>query len=309
MRLRLSRTRDFFENNFNLVLIAAFIAGLVVPGLPHLPNWTILVTVGAVIFFSFSRLEWSDIGHIKIKEALFFYLCRYIILPLPPYFIFLFILPDYALAVLLLSLMPAGVAVMPLTIISRGNGSLALSLTVISTLLAPFLVPFVFAIAGHDIDLNIMSMFGTLVSLIFIPILVFFIIVRPVPKLNKTVKDNGAFLSVVNLALMLMIVIAKQREYILSEFSSLVWHMAILFPLFFVFYLIGWFIFPKIRLEERISYAYGSGAMNNVISISLAFLYFNPEVALIMVLTEIPWVLSIPVFQAFLHRYRFNKNL
>ena len=60
---------------------------------------------------------------------------------------------------------------------------------------------------------------------------------------------------------------------------------------------------PKSRHRDKITYSLCSGANNITLAISLALLYFPPETSVFMVLSEIPWVLTLIPFRYALDRF------
>lgn len=293
------------ETHFNLVLIFSLILGMFSPWAEGVSDIFIFFILGSMIFFSCARITINDVRHIHPSKAILFYSFRFIVLPFILFGLAMIFIPQYKEAVLLLALMPAGASAGALANICGGNVTIALGYTVISSLLAPFIVTAAFALVGYDgVELDIWSLFYTLCGVVFIPVVVYFTLVRRVVVVKEWVQEETRFYSTILVSVLLVIVIGKQREVILSDPIFLIEVMPLLFIMFFLFYIVGWISPAYGQRTTRISHAISSGAMNNALAIGIALVYFAPEIALFMVLTEIPWVLCLPLFQIFLSRQR-----
>jgi predicted Na+-dependent transporter len=76
---------------------------------------------------------------------------------------------------------------------------------------------------------------------------------------------------------------------ILENPASLIWKVLILYVVFILLHIIGYFAYLKGSRESRISVAIGAAYMNNGMAIVLAASYFKPEILVLMVLSELPW--------------------
>jgi BASS family bile acid:Na+ symporter len=276
-----------------------------VPGLEKTPEWAVLFFLGALIFFSCSNITIDNLRQIKIREVAGFYVLRFIALPIALYGVFIWLMPEFAHGVLLLALMPAGVAAGALCGVMGGNVALGLSLTVLSGLMAPMAVPAVYGLIGQDLSLDIFAMAQTLAIVILVPLALYFFGARHNAPVKQWTRANSKIGTTVFLGLMLGVVIAIQKHELFAAPQYAVLAMIVLVPLFAVFYGAGWLIAMRADRRARISFAVSSGAMNNALAISLALLYFPPEVTLFVVVSEIPWFLALPAFRRFLS---FHEN-
>lgn len=297
------RFRSFIEHGLSPVLIASFMLGLFVPGLERLPGWLVLWILGVMIFFACARITMAEIRRIRLREAALFYGVRFVVLPVVLFLVGRTVLPEeLSYGVLLLALTPAGASVGVLCAVMGGSIALGLGIAVVSSLLAPFVLPSVFALFGQSLDLDVFGIFKTLSLMIFLPVMLYFGAARRVPPVRRWVQAQSRFVSVLLLGGMLAVVVASRRSQFLDDIPFVLICLAVLFGLFGLFYVFGWIFGRRADFAHRISYALSSGAMNNALGISLAFLYFPPQVTLFMVLSEVPWVLCLPLFQIFLKK-------
>lgn len=292
--------RNFAETHFNWILLSAFFIGMVMPGLNHVPSEFIVYGTGTIIFLACARISLRELEAVDIFTIGGFSLVRFIAIPFLIYFAVLFILPDLAIGSFLLALMPAGVAVAVLTAITAGNVALGLSLTIISSLLAPFVVPSAFAMLGHMIHIDLLDMFKSLVVMVFLPVGLYFGMARPVKPIKQAIQTNGKFISIIIMVALTSVIVAQKREVFFEDPVFVFESLLLLAVLFFVFYVAAWGLAFRVGKAERIAYTYGSGAMNNNLGIALAYLYFDAKTALFLVLSEVIWVLAMSTFQTWL---------
>ncbi len=294
------KIRIWAETHFNWILLSAFFIGMIMPGLHVVPKEVIIYGTGAIIFLACSRISLKELEAVDLFTIGGFTLARFIIIPFLIYFAVAAVVPDLAIGSFLLALMPAGVAVAVLTAITSGNVALGLSLTIISSLLAPAVVPSAFGMLGHMVQIDLFDMFMALVAMVFLPVGLYFGLVRPVRPAKEFVRENGKFISIVIMVILTSVIVAQKRDVFFEDPFFVFECILVLSVLFFVFYVSAWLLSARSDLPERVAYTYGSGAMNNNLGIALAYFYFDSKTALFMVLSEIVWVLAMSTFQTWL---------
>lgn len=197
---------------------------------------------------------------------------------------------ELAIGILLLTAMPAGVSTPALTDIAKGNVSLSMSLAIVSQLIAPFTVPILFLlinISGHSIDK--LLILKDMAIIVFVPMIISQVIKKYFPLTIKKTQHLFTSLNVLMLFAFVYLTISSQRDYFLENPVSLLWKIAVLYLVFIILHVIGYFICFKQNKENRIAVAIGAAYMNNGMAIVLAASYFKPEVLVLMVLSELPW--------------------
>lgn len=292
--------RTFAETHFNWILLSAFLIGMIAPGLDRIPTDFVVYGTGAIIFLACSRISMKELESVDIFTIGGFTLARFILIPFVIYFAVMLVFPDLAIGSFLLALMPAGVAVAVLTSITAGNVALGLSLTIVSSLLAPAVVPSAFAMLGHMLQIDLLDMFKTLVMMVFLPIALYFGLARPITPVKNIVRENGKFFSIIIMVVLTSVIVAQKRTVFFEDPIFVFESILVLSVLFFIFYVSAWGLAFRSALPERIAYTYGSGAMNNNLGIALAYIYFDAKTTLFLVLSEIVWVLAMSTFQTWL---------
>ncbi len=289
--------KPLIENHFNTVLFVSVVVGLTLPGLESTPNIVVSVLMGIMVFFLCAKISFSEIQGIAVTEVTAFYLIRYIGLPIALYYLANAVIPQYAVGILLLALMPSAITTPILVGTQKGNVSLAFILMVTSSLLAPFVISAVFSLSSAGSDIQVSALFYTLVSVVLVPFTAYFLVVSVRKQSKPFIESNSSFVSVLFMGVIIAIVVSKQKGDFLSDFGTLFLVVGLLSLAFLLFYLFGWF-FTGRRGDraQKISYSLSSGATNTALGINLALVTFSADTVFFMVLSEFLWVVSIPIF-------------
>jgi BASS family bile acid:Na+ symporter len=279
----------FIEKYFSLFLIAGIVFGLWDPVhfkmIPFIPK----VLLGMMLFLVFLKIDALQVLENIRNYRLMIYLAFAYMIVIPLFFFFSFSIFDPALAagILLLTAMPAGVSTPALTDIVKGNVSLSLSIAIVSQVIAPFTVPFLFwliDVNGHPI--NKLLMLSDMASIVFLPMFISQIIKKYLPVAIKKTQHLFTSFNVLLLFAFVYLAISSQRSVIIENPAGLIWKVAILYLVFILLHFIGYMICLKQNKENRIAVAIGAAYMNNGMAIVLAASYFKPEILVLMVLSE-----------------------
>ncbi len=286
------RISQFIEKHFWIFLLAGIVMGLWKPvrsGIaPYLPE----ILLGMMLFLVFLKIDALEVLE-KIRDfrlMIFISTIYMIIIPLAFYFFTKIFDSRLAIGILLLTAMPAGVSSPALVDILKGNITLAMSIAIVTQMIAPFTVPFLFWLIGSkNLDLNILLIFKDIALLVFLPM----ILAQSVKKFfPETVRKGQHLLTSVNVFVLfsfVYIALSSQRDAIISNPASLVWKTVILYLVFIILHFIGYFLRKKEKKEDKIAFAITSAYMNNGMAIVLASTYFGPDILILMVLSELPW--------------------
>lgn len=296
--------RQIVVDNFNLVLMLSIIVGLFFPGLEYAPKSSAMILISAAIFFSCSRVSLDELRAVKIKPALLFYITRFVVLPFVIYWGALYFVPEYAFGVLLVALAPVGASATAVSGLCKANASLALSSTIITNALAPFVIPFVlFLIGAGSVHINIAELFVTLGGAIFLPAFLYFGIVRRFETLKLYVRSQSQFMSTMCIAGMMAAVTALEKNYIFANYGQVFLLCVLGLVLFLILYFIAWIFSMKMSFTDRKTYMVCSGVNNTGLATGLAILYFSPPIILFTIVVEIPWTIGLMVFKRYADRY------
>ncbi|MDE3061368.1 MAG: hypothetical protein KGJ06_10190 [Pseudomonadota bacterium] len=292
--------RRFVEHHFHLILIFACLAGLFLPGLDRLPSRTAMAMLMALMFVSCYRLRESNFASISWPSVLRFYLLRFVALPAALWLAVHWLAPRYATAVFLLAQVPSGVASPAFAAIFGGAVAPAFAIVIVSEFAAPFLIPLQFSWESSvAVAPAPLALFITMVWCIFVPMLVW-AVVRHHRKSADYFHAQGKFFSILLVAFIIALAIAKQRSIILGNLPGLIEPLVIVLCCFAGFVAFGWLLGHGRPRPERIAYAACSGFNNAALGVSLALLHFGPDVILFTAVSEIGWALLPLMLRTFL---------
>ena len=296
--------KHFVVHHFNAVLALSVLIGLCVPGLEHLPKASAMVLISGAIFFSCSTVTMDEIRGVNIKHAALFYLVRFILLPIPIYYAALYTVPDYAVGVLLVALVPVGASATAVAALTKANPSLALSATIVTNALAPFTMPvLIYVLIQSDIDINLTKLFITLGLSIFMPAFLYFAVVRRFERLKLHIRSDSHFYSTLCIAGMMAAVVALEKDYILSNLWEVAAMIGVGCVLFAALYIAAWGFARNMRSADLKTYMVCSGVNNTGISAGLALLYFSPVTILFVIIAEIPWTIGLMLYSVYARKY------
>lgn len=294
---------ELVEKNFWIFMISGIVMGLIYPtgGKELIPFLELLLMI--MLFLVFLKIDLIEVLHnIKnFKLMLYLVLISLVIIPAIVYFIAQFIDENLAIGLLLLTAMPAGTASPALTDLLKGNSAMAMSLAILTSLIAPFTVPALFTVLNfQNVEIDALGMFKTLALLVFVPM-----ICSQVMKIwgRKLIKRSQFSFSAVNVILIFFIVYAAigfQADVILKNFNQLLIQLFWLYVFFIGLHIVGYFMAFKMKKEVKIAVAISNAYMNNSIAIILATAFFHPSVLILAILSELPWNTLLPSFQFFL---------
>lgn len=268
------------------------IAGLWGPDPGNVRPWMPMASLAMMLFLVFLKIDAVDVfAHIKdYRLMIFVNSLLMIVIPLAFYFAARIIDPQLAIGLLLLTAMPAGVSTPALTDILKGNAALSMSLAIISQVLAPFTVPLLFILVDYgELTINKLILFRDISILVFVPMILSHLVKKTFPSAVKRTQHLFTSANVLLLFLFIYLAFSSQRSVLLENPAGLLWRILVLYIVFILLHLIGYFICYKRNRADRIAVALGTAYMNNGIAIVLAISYFKPEILLLMVLSELPW--------------------
>ncbi|GGN26617.1 bile acid:sodium symporter family protein [Halarchaeum nitratireducens] len=133
--------------------------------------------------------------------------------------------PELALGVILVGAAPGGTASNVMTYLGNGDVALSVSITTVTTLTAPILMPaWVLALAGESIDVTFMSLFSSIVQIVFIPVLAGFalryLLDRYAPRVAEIGLTVFPTISVAAIVAIVAAVVAGNKGVILGAAAA-----------------------------------------------------------------------------------------
>lgn len=300
-------------SSYFFIISVALVLGLVfsVPAAQYLSPYTTYF-LGAILFFSGLHIDIKAV-FAELRRPLVVAVVSALVIGVIPVAVFYgaqWLVPELAIAFLILTSMPAGMTAPFLTELAGGKQSLALVVTVVTSLVAPLSVPLLIAwLAGQTVEVPYVDMMQSLALVIFIPFIAAQII-RAVAGIKRLGKQASSVLSAISLLLLGMLVagiIAGESERFLNGFSSgeSVMYVLWLFGLFIIFHIVGYIVSWWRPHQERIAVMVTLSYMNFTLAVYLVDEYFaEPEIVLPVVLSVIPWALFFAPFKAVMQYLR-----
>ncbi len=285
------------------ITLLALLLGLVFPELAAQLDPYSAWLLGGIFFFSALAISLKDIQYYARDRAMLVMvvILMLVVFPVLVYYLTAALYEPLALPFLLLAAMPSGMTAPLLAEVAGGRQSLALVLTVATSLLAPLSVPFLIKLlAGTAVTVSFWGMFSTLALVIFTP----FLLARAAKSwlgsgVIRRLNSFGRPGSLALLGLLLAGIVGEQSGAILEtlSISKVLVYLAALTGVFLLLHLLGyWAVFWR-SARERVTVSVCLTYMNFTLAIYLADRFFaEPTVVVPVILSIVPWVLLLTPF-------------
>lgn len=269
---------------FPIIIIIAGAFGTIFPDISMPLNQAVPYLLGVVMFTMGLTITTPDLKIIvkKPQAVLIGFLAQYIIMPLTGLGIgvLLHLDPILIVGMVLLGSTPGGASSNIVAYLARGNVALSVTMTTLSTLLAPIITPLlVLWLAGDYLPVEFWGMFMQILQMVIIPVILGLVIRFTTYKFVTKVAPAIPWISVFVLALVIVGIMAGNSEAFLD--SALMVIAAVILHNFVGFFL-GYFSAKIGGLEkrERRAVAVEVGMQNAGLSAALANSNFSPLAAL-----------------------------
>ena len=178
----LEKVSDFVGKYMAAIVIAVAALALLAPGtVSFIKTSYVNYLLGIVMFGMGLTLKPSDFKVVfsRPKDVIVGCIAQFTLMPFLAFLLTkLFNLPaELAVGVILVGSCPGGTSSNVMTYLSKGDVALSVGMTAVSTILAPFLTPLLTLLyAGQRVDVNVMSMFLSIVKVVLVPIALGFVI-------------------------------------------------------------------------------------------------------------------------------------
>jgi bile acid:Na+ symporter, BASS family len=221
------------------------------------------------------------------------------------YWLFRFVLPEYAVPALLLSGISTGVVAPFIGLLLNADVPLVLRTVIVSSLLVPFtLPPLVELLAGAEVAIPIAPMMKLLAQVIFIPLTAVFLIRRFRPGLLEPLAPWQYPISLTLFAVINLGVFSRYSSFFFQNPGQLFLSIGVAYALSFLYYAIGFALTPRQSLSHRISAAISLAVMNNVLVIVFSSEFFGPLCPTLAAMYMFPFYTMIVPVRLFVNRYR-----
>lgn len=261
-----------------LVLLAAAAALLWPDTLSNIRPTVINPLLGLVMFGMGLTLRLDDFRVVfsRPKDVITGCLAQFTVMPLLAWLLSRAFALDEALAlgVVLVGCCPGGTASNVITYLAKGDLALSVGMTGVSTLLAPVMTPLlVWLLAGKSVDVDVTSMFLSILWVVILPIVAGLAVKRLWPQQMERATGYLPALSSIAIAAIVSIIIASNAHKLLSG-GLIIVLVVVLHNLCGL--AIGYFIGRLLGLasSKRRAIAIEVGMQNSGLASSLATLHF-----------------------------------
>jgi len=183
--LNAANIKRLLTENQILVILLGIILGLVFPQRLQVLNTFSTQLLILVFFFSSLRLSLGEVLAYA-KDWRMLVVTSLYMLVIMPFALWLptsFLSSEWSVALLILGAMPTGMTIALMAEFFGGKTSLALVITTVTSLLAPFTIPLVTKVAvGQSVDIDVLRMFWSLFLTIVAPFMLAMLVKRAAPK-------------------------------------------------------------------------------------------------------------------------------
>jgi bile acid:Na+ symporter, BASS family len=235
-------------------------------------------------------------------------LLRWLCMPLVAFllsFVLIWLFPGptgkaLAAGMIVLGTTPTGGGSNALTMISKGDLALSVSVTSINTMLAPLIQPLLILwLAGSMAHLDAQKIFLDLVQWVVVPVVAGTILGSIFPKPVSKIKPIFGPLAILCLTFIVMGTMSKGTAKLIEQFSILLYLVGICLVQAFAGLLLGYFA-PKLfgfNYAQRKAACFEVGVENAAMAMLLALKHFNPLTALpSIVYGKIQYIITSTIF-------------
>ena len=262
-----------------LVLVAAILALVFPDVLQGIRPKVINYLLGVVMFGMGLTLNLQDFKIVfsRPKDIIIGCLAQFTIMPLLAWTLARIFSLDEALAlgVVLVGCCPGGTASNVITYLAKGDLALSVGMTGVSTLLAPFLTPLLtWALAGKSVNVDVTSMFLSILWVVILPIIVGLIAKWLWPKFTEKATDYLPAFSSIAIAMIVAIIISANADKLIAG-GLIIVLVVILHNIFGLS--LGYLIGRTLNLSEAKKRAISIevGMQNSGLASSLATIHFG----------------------------------
>jgi len=234
----------------------------------------------ALLFLSFLRIDfhalvdtsWRGLLGLSALVAV-----KLVVLPLVLYAAAVVLIPEYAIAILLLSGVSTGVVAPFIAGLLAADLAPVVRMVIITSVLVPFSLPcLVKVLAGAEITISLEAMIRLLAYVVFVPMALVLILRKTIPSLLDKIAARQFWLSVILISAVNLGVFSKYSAFFFQEPRQILISAALAYVLSTIYYGIGFVLTPRRSVPERLSSAVSMAMMNNVLVIVFAAGFFGP---------------------------------
>ncbi|CAG9623320.1 bile acid:sodium symporter family protein [Sutcliffiella rhizosphaerae] len=274
----------FFSKYFSLLIVLFSIVAFYQPSwfTPFAPHIALLL--GLVMFCMGLTLKASDFKLVFTKPipVIIGVIAQFSIMPSIAFIISILLqLPaEIAAGLILLGSVPGGTSSNVMVYLAKGNLPLSITMTSVSTLLAPVMTPLLLLLlAGQWMPVDPTSMFMSIIKVIIIPIILGIIVNKFIPSVSTKGSSFLPLLSIIAILIIVSAVVGGNKENIAT--AGLTVFLAVFLHNGFG-YLLGYYAgkLTKLPVQDRRAISIEVGIQNAGLGVALAAAHLTPLAAL-----------------------------
>lgn len=210
--------------------------------------------------------------------------------------------PEVAVGVILVGCCPGGTASNVMTFLSRGDVALSVTITSVTTLLAPLVTPgLIYILASQWIAIDPAALLFSIVQVVLLPIALGFIVQRLFQKQAAASVEVLPLVSVIAIVAIVAAVVAASQQMI-TQSGLLILAVVILHN--GLGYLLGYFLARALGMSyaKRKAVAIEVGMQNSGLGAALAAAHFSPIAAVPSAIFSVWHNISGPILAAWFRR-------
>ncbi|MCQ2738533.1 MAG: bile acid:sodium symporter family protein [archaeon] len=220
--MNLKQISDVFEKYMLIVIVIAAIISFINP---NSFNWIDVNYVNyflMILMFSMGlTIEFDDFVVVfkKPKYIAVGIIAQFTLMPILAFIIGSLLNLEIGLLVglVLVGTCPGGTASNVITYLSGGDTALSIGMTTVNTILATVLTPLIsFIILKTTVDVDILSLFISIVQIVIIPLVLGFIINRYFKRFVEKVRDILPTIAITSIAIIVILVISHTADKLLT---------------------------------------------------------------------------------------------
>lgn len=235
----------FFSKYMALIVIAMAVLALLLPGAVSFIKTSYINTLLGIVMFGMGLTLKPDDFRIVFshpKDVVIGTVAQFTIMPLLAYVlaVVFHLSPELTVGVILVGTCPGGTSSNVMTYLSKGDVALSVGITAVSTVLAPVMTPLLtYLYAGQTVDVNLLSMFLSIVQVVILPIVLGFLINHYFSRFAERVTEVLPLVSTLAIVAIVGAVVSANAAKLMS---------------------CGLLIFCVVVLHNVLGYALGYGA-------------------------------------------------
>ncbi len=184
----LRKLSDFFGRHMSVIVICMALLALLKPeAVGFIKTSYVNTLLGIVMFGMGLTLKLSDFRVVfsHPRDVVIGFVAQFTIMPLLAFALSrcFNLSPELSVGVILVGTCPGGTSSNVMTYLAKGDVALSVGMTAVSTVLAPVATPLLtYLYAGQTVDVNLLSMFMSIIQVVILPIALGFAINKFFPR-------------------------------------------------------------------------------------------------------------------------------